>query len=135
MAIPKLQAYALPEASDIPANKVNWAFEPSRAALLIHDMQEYFLNFWGENSAMMEKVVANIAALRRMGYDTKTEMTGHGFRAMARTILHEELGIDRDVIEHQLAHAVPDALGTAYNRTKFIKDRRMWRRALKVPGV
>ena len=64
MAIPKLQAYALPEASDIPANKVNWAFEPSRAALLIHDMQEYFLNFWGENSAMMEKVVANIAALR-----------------------------------------------------------------------
>ncbi len=64
------------------------------------------------------------AALRRMGYDTKTEMTGHGFRAMARTILHEELGVDRDVIEHQLAHAVPDALGTAYNRTKFIKDRR-----------
>jgi hypothetical protein len=55
MAIPKLQAYALPEASDIPANKVNWAFEPSRAALLIHDMQEYFLNFWGENSAMMEE--------------------------------------------------------------------------------
>ena len=64
------------------------------------------------------------AALRRMGYDTKTEMTGHGFRAMARTILHEELGVDREVIEHQLAHAVPDALGTAYNRTKFIKDRR-----------
>jgi len=64
------------------------------------------------------------AALRRMGYDTKTEMTGHGFRAMARTILHEELGVDRDVIEHQLAHAVPDALGTAYNRTKFTKERR-----------
>lgn len=64
------------------------------------------------------------AALRRMGYDTKTEMTGHGFRAMARTILHEELGIDREAIEHQLAHAVPDALGTAYNRTKFIKERR-----------
>lgn len=64
------------------------------------------------------------AALRRMGYDTKTEMTGHGFRAMARTILHEELGIDREAIEHQLAHAVPDTLGTAYNRTKFIKERR-----------
>lgn len=64
------------------------------------------------------------AALQRMGYDTKTEMTGHGFRAMARTIMHEELGVDRDVIEHQLAHAVPDPLGTAYNRTKFIKDRR-----------
>ncbi len=64
------------------------------------------------------------AALRRMGYDTKTEMTGHGFRAMARTILNEELKVDREVIEHQLAHAAPDALGTTYNRTKFIKDRR-----------
>lgn len=64
------------------------------------------------------------AALRRMGYDTKTEITGHGFRAMARTILHEELHIKPEVIEHQLAHKVPDALGTAYNRTKFLKERR-----------
>ncbi|WP_054179853.1 isochorismatase [Trabulsiella odontotermitis] len=65
MTIPKLQAYDLPTASDIPANKVDWAFEPERAALLIHDMQEYFLNFWGKNSPMMETVVANIAALRQ----------------------------------------------------------------------
>ena len=64
------------------------------------------------------------AALRRMGYDIKTEITGHGFRAMARTILHEELGIKPEVIEHQLAHRVPDALGTAYNRTKFLTERR-----------
>ena len=63
------------------------------------------------------------AALRRMGYDTKTEITGHGFRAMARTILAEELRIAPEVIEHQLAHRVSDALGTAYNRTKFIDDR------------
>ncbi len=64
MAIPKLNAYALPTAAELPDNKVNWAFEPARAALLIHDMQEYFLNFWGENSAMMQQVVANIATLR-----------------------------------------------------------------------
>ncbi len=64
------------------------------------------------------------AALRRMGYDTKTEITGHGFRAMARTILHEELHVKPEVIEHQLAHTVPDALGTAYNRTKFLKERK-----------
>lgn len=63
------------------------------------------------------------AALRRMGYDTKTEITGHGFRAMARTILHEELHQKPEVIEHQLAHKVPDALGSAYNRTKFLKER------------
>jgi len=65
------------------------------------------------------------AALRRMGYDTKTEITGHGFRAMARTILHEELHIRPEVIEHQLAHQVADTLGTAYNRTKFLKDRKI----------
>ncbi len=64
------------------------------------------------------------AALRRMGYDTRTEITGHGFRAMARTILHEELHQKPEVIEHQLAHSVPDALGTAYNRTKFLKERK-----------
>lgn len=64
------------------------------------------------------------AALRRMGYDTKTEITGHGFRAMARTILHEELHQKPEVIEHQLAHQVSDALGTAYNRTKFLKERK-----------
>lgn len=72
--------------------------------------------------AMSEAAVN--AALRRMGYDTKTEITGHGFRAMARTILHEELHVKPEVIEHQLAHKVPDALGTAYNRTKFLKERR-----------
>ena len=64
------------------------------------------------------------AALRRMGYDTKTEITGHGFRAMARTILAEELHQKPEVIEHQLAHKVPGVLGAAYNRTKFLKERR-----------
>lgn len=64
------------------------------------------------------------AALKRMGYDTQTQITGHGFRAMARTILHERLNIDPHVIEHQLAHKVPDALGAAYNRTKFIEQRK-----------
>lgn len=64
------------------------------------------------------------AALRRLGYDTQEDHTGHGFRAMARTILHEELEQDPAVIEHQLAHKVPDVLGNAYNRTKFIKQRR-----------
>lgn len=64
------------------------------------------------------------AALKRMGYDTQTDITGHGFRAMARTILHERLGIDPYAIEHQLSHKVPDTLGEAYNRTRFIEQRR-----------
>lgn len=65
---------------------------------------------------------AILAALRRMGYDTST-MTGHGFRAMARTILDEVLQVRVDLIEHQLAHAVRDPLGRAYNRTAHLSDR------------
>lgn len=63
-------------------------------------------------------------ALRRAGYNTREQQTGHGFRAMARTILHQELGYAPEVIEHQLAHRVPDSLGAAYNRTKFLKERK-----------
>jgi integrase len=64
-----------------------------------------------------------LSALRRMGFGPQ-EITGHGFRATARTIAVERLGIDPEVIEAQLAHAVPDALGRAYNRTKFVEQRR-----------
>jgi integrase len=63
------------------------------------------------------------AALRYMGFDGDT-MTGHGFRAMARTVLDEELGFPVDHIEHQLAHAVKDANGRAYNRTTHLPARR-----------
>ncbi len=63
------------------------------------------------------------AALRRMGY-SKDEMTGHGFRAMARTILDEILHVRPDFIEHQLAHAVRDPNGRAYNRTAHLEERR-----------
>ncbi|MGC6389569.1 isochorismatase family protein [Ewingella sp. S1.OA.A_B6] len=65
MAIPKLESYALPAVSELPANKVTWAVEPQRAALLIHDMQKYFLNFWDEDSPLIQQVVENIANLRR----------------------------------------------------------------------
>ncbi|MBH2564603.1 isochorismatase [Serratia marcescens] len=65
MAIPKLNDYALPTADELPQNKVTWQVEPQRAALLIHDMQQYFLNFWGEDSALIKQVVENIASLRR----------------------------------------------------------------------
>ena len=66
---------------------------------------------------------AVLAALRRMGI-AKDEMTGHGFRAMARTVLDEVLNVRPDFIEHQLAHAVRDPLGRAYNRTAHLGERR-----------
>lgn len=63
------------------------------------------------------------ASLRRLGFD-KDEITAHGFRAMAGTMLYEILHFTPDAIEAQLAHAVPDRLGRAYNRTQFIAERK-----------
>jgi integrase len=66
---------------------------------------------------------AILAAMRNTGI-SKEEMSGHGFRAMARTILDEELGFRPEYIEHQLAHAVRDPNGRAYNRTVHLEERR-----------
>lgn len=66
---------------------------------------------------------AILSALRRMGFE-KDEMSGHGFRAMARTILDEVLNVRPDYIEHQLAHSVRDPNGRAYNRTAHLNERK-----------
>lgn len=63
------------------------------------------------------------AALRAMGFPA-AEVTGHGFRATARTILAEHLGVAAEVIEAQLAHAPKDSLGRAYNRAEHLAQRR-----------
>jgi len=62
------------------------------------------------------------AALRALGFSAD-EVTGHGFRATARTMLVERLGVAESVVEAQLAHAVRDNLGRAYNRTEFVAER------------
>ncbi len=102
---------------------------PTQAVVILRDLYPLTgptgLVFRGERDherAMSENTVN--AALRRMGFDTQTDATGHGFRATARTILDERLGFDRAVIEAQLAHSVTDSLGRAYNRTDFMEQRR-----------
>ncbi|HEY1078508.1 MAG TPA: integrase arm-type DNA-binding domain-containing protein [Bdellovibrio sp.] len=75
----------------------------------------------GQNRPMSDNAI--LSALRRMEIP-KEEMSGHGFRAMARTILDEVLGFPIHIIEHQLAHAVKDANGRAYNRTSHLPQRR-----------
>lgn len=67
---------------------------------------------------------AILAAMRRMGI-SKEVASGHGFRASARTILDEVLGFRPDYIEHQLAHAVRDPNGRAYNRTAHLPERKI----------
>ncbi len=66
--------------------------------------------------------MSNNAALRRLGY-TKDEMTGHGFRSMASTLLNEQ-GWNRDAIERQLAHSERNNIRAAYNYAEYLLDRR-----------
>lgn len=85
-----------------------------------------FPHQWQKGKPMAK--TALLAALRSMGI-TREEMTPHGFRAMARTLLDEVLGERYDLIEHQLAHMVRDPNGRAYNRTQHLAERhRMMRR-------
>lgn len=85
-----------------------------------------FPHQWQKGKPMAK--TALLAALRSMGI-TGEEMTPHGFRAMARTLLDEVLGERYDLIEHQLAHMVRDPNGRAYNRTQHLAERhRMMRR-------
>jgi integrase len=67
---------------------------------------------------------ALLIALRRLGV-TKEEMTVHGFRASARTIMHEVLGLDPNMLEQQLSHKTKNPLGEAYDRTKFLDARKL----------
>lgn len=125
--------------ADIDLDAAEWRYEvtktktqhivplSSQAVAILRELHPYTKRseyvFPGERSAsrpMSENTVN--AALRNIGYDRDT-MTGHGFRAMARTVLDEVLGFRPDYIEHQLAHNVKDPLGRAYNRTTHLTER------------
>ncbi|PKF81167.1 isochorismatase [Vibrio sp. vnigr-6D03] len=65
MAIPKIASYDLPEHKEFPENKTNWEIDPSTAVLLIHDMQEYFVNYYEVNASPMVDVLKNINELKK----------------------------------------------------------------------
>lgn len=76
-----------------------------------------------EKSRYMSDNTVN-SALRTLGYDTKEQITGHGFRATARTLIRQLLGWDREVIERHMAHVSDEELGDSYDRTTFLDQRR-----------
>ena len=128
------------EWKDIDLDKAEWRFIVTKTGTqhivplsrqAVETLQELY-PLTGEGSYVFPSVRTSerpmsdntiLAALRRMGI-AKDEMTGHGFRAMARTILDEVLGVRPDFIEHQLAHAVRDPNGRAYNRTAHLPERK-----------
>ena len=65
MTIQSLVAYQLPTAEELPTGRVNWPFEPGRAALLVHDMQHYFVDFYGPGNPLINQVIDHIAILIR----------------------------------------------------------------------
>lgn len=127
---------------DIDLNAATWCFTPpktrnqtkvehivplaSQAVAILRELQpltghrDFVFSSHGKSGHLSESAVLN--ALRRMGY-SKDEMSGHGFRAIARTMLDERLKYRIDFIEQQLAHRVRDTHGRAYNRTKHMEER------------
>lgn len=117
---------------EIPAEKMKMRLPhivplPEQAIRLLNELKPHterskyvFPSVRGITRCLSENGVR--MALRDLGYDNKT-VTPHGFRATARTLLDEVLRFRVDLIEHQLAHAVKDATGRAYNRTSFLEDR------------
>jgi integrase len=83
---------------------------------------EYVFHSTGKTRYLSESAILN--ALRKMGYGGDV-MTGHGFRAMAKTVMLEVLKMPDHYIEMQLGHKVRDPNGAAYNRTKFLEDRKL----------
>ncbi len=126
--------------ADIDLAKAEWRFTtsktgqphivplPKQAVAVLKDLQPltgrgpYVFPSARANTRPMSDAAVN-AAMRRLGIDGNTA-SGHGFRATARTLLDEVLGFRVDLIEAQLAHAVRDPNGRAYNRTSFLADRK-----------
>jgi len=129
--------------ADIDLDAAEWRFTPPKtrnrtqielivplarqAVAILRDLhpitgkREYVFHSWGKTRHLSESAVLN--ALRRLGYEGSV-MSGHGFRAMAKTIMLEELKIPDQYIELQLGHKIRDPNGGAYHRAKFLEDRK-----------
>jgi len=100
----------------------------SQALELLRELHELTgRNKWlFPNQRDHEKPMSNgaiLMALKRMGYQNK--MTGHGFRALAMSTLKERLGYRHEVVDRQLAHAQKDKVASAYDRAKFLDERKV----------
>ncbi len=129
------------EWADVSLDEAEWRFVSSKrdvphivplstqAVAILRDLQaltghgRYLFPGARDKAKPMSEVAIN-AALKRMGIDTQKELTGHGVRPMARTILREVLGFEAEVIELQLAHRKKDPNGAAYDRVAFLSVRK-----------
>ncbi|MDX7991017.1 isochorismatase family protein [Xenorhabdus littoralis] len=125
MSIPKINDYILPTTQELPSNKVDWSFDSQRAALLIHDMQNYFLNFWKTDSQLVMQIIDNIARLRKqckqLGIPVfYTAQPNHQSDA-DRGLLNDMWGAGLNL--HPEQQSITDALAPASDDTVLIKWR------------
>lgn len=91
MSIPKISNYPIPDIDDIPANRVKWRVDAGRAALLIHDMQRYFLRFYEADSELLQTLVNNIAKLKQWANE-------HGVPVFYTAQPHDQPAADRALL-------------------------------------
>ncbi|WP_127075357.1 isochorismatase family protein [Rhodomicrobium lacus] len=105
MAIPRLADYPMPLPPSFPMNKTNWRPDPKRAAFLIHDMQRYFLGFYEDESILKNKLIKNLASLRRWAKE-------NGVPVIYTAQPHTQSTVDRGLLNHMwgagLTEADPD---------------------------
>lgn len=65
MAIPAISSYKMPKESNLPKNKVGWKVDPNKSVLLIHDMQQYFIDYYEKDSSLVREMIANIKVIRK----------------------------------------------------------------------
>ncbi|MFI7853933.1 acinetobactin biosynthesis bifunctional isochorismatase/aryl carrier protein BasF, partial [Acinetobacter baumannii] len=150
MAISKISTYLMPERESYPNNKTDWQLDPSRAVLLIHDMQRYFLNFYDAESELIKTVVNHLVQLRSWAHQNNVPVvyTAQPYEQPAadRALLNAMWGpglpastIDQQKIIDQLSPAEHDIILTkwrysAFKRSDLLERMQNWNRDQLIIG-
>ncbi|WP_406288926.1 isochorismatase family protein [Embleya sp. NBC_00896] len=117
MALPKIAPYPMPDASDLPTNRVEWSVDPGRAVLLVHDLQNYFLSAFEPDASPVTELLANVARIKsecdRLGVPVVYSAQPGGQTAEQRGLQQDFWGPGLPDDPHAAAIAAPVAPGPA----------------------
>ncbi|MEU2794562.1 isochorismatase family protein [Streptomyces sp. NPDC007100] len=123
MALPAIAPYPMPSAGDLPANRVDWTADPSRAVLLVHDLQNYFLSAYDTQAAPVTDLLRNVAALKeqaaRLGIPVLYTAQPGGQTPAERGLQQDFWGPGLPADEH--AAAIADAVAPGPDDTVLTK--------------
>ncbi|GLO65400.1 isochorismatase family protein [Oceanobacillus kimchii] len=132
MSIPSIASYTLPTENELPKSKVDWKAEASRSVLLIHDMQQYFLDFYGQDSPLIQQLIKNISKIKetctKLGIPTVYTAQPGDQNQEDRALLTDFWGpgLDDDIeqtkITDQLAPTEDDIVQTKWRYSAFKKS-------------